>query len=286
MPSIVLRSNDALNLNPPVGVQHITVHGSDWFWAVFAVYALSLVAVIGTTFIARQGERIFHHLFTFSLFVGTIAYFAMASDLGATVVTPTDQVTSHPGDRQIFYVKYINWFVSWPSLFLAVGLVTGVSWTTIVYNITLSWVFVIGLLLSALTPTTYKWGFFTIGLCADFVLLHSLLWTPLATTKRLENRPAHYLISGYISFFLFLYPIAYGVSDGGNKISPTGAFVFFGILDFFLVPVLELAILFMTRSWDYRKLNVYFTQYGRVATEASERERIQAEKAAEGAGAV
>lgn len=37
------RGNDALNINPPVGSEVLSVHGSDWLWAVTAVFALSFV---------------------------------------------------------------------------------------------------------------------------------------------------------------------------------------------------------------------------------------------------
>ena len=63
-----------------------------------------------------------------------------------------------------------------------------------------------------------------------------------------------------------LYPIAYGLDDGGNKITVTDGFVFFGILDCLTVPVIAAGVLVLSRGWDYKKLNVYFTQYGRVAS--------------------
>ncbi len=106
--SFIARSNDALKVNPPVGNRVLTVAGSDWLWAVTAVYSFSLIVIIGLTYFAKQGERIFHYLFTISLFVGAISYFTMASDLGSTPIHISDTLSS-PGLREIFYVKYINW---------------------------------------------------------------------------------------------------------------------------------------------------------------------------------
>lgn len=37
------RSNHALDVNPPAGHQHLSVHGSDWLWAVTAVFLLATV---------------------------------------------------------------------------------------------------------------------------------------------------------------------------------------------------------------------------------------------------
>jgi len=106
---LVARTNDALKINPPTGLDfHISTHGSDWLWAVTSVYALSLIIVVGLTYFAKQGEKILHYLFTISLFVGTVAYFTMASDLGWTAVLTADNAE---GTRQIFYTRYINWYV-------------------------------------------------------------------------------------------------------------------------------------------------------------------------------
>jgi len=77
-----------------------------------------------------------------------------------------------------------------------------------------------------------------------------------------------------------LYPIAWGVDDGGNKIGVTQGFIFFGVLDVLTAPILALAILFLSMKWDYRSLNLYFTQYGRIA-QSGEFSDKKAEKDAE-----
>jgi bacteriorhodopsin len=99
----------------------------------------SQIIFVGLTFIAKAGEKIFHYLFAIALLVGSIAYFAMASDLAFSVVTQVDQL--HMGHtRQIFWAKYVYWVVSWPVAIIALGLISGVAWATIAYNIALAWV--------------------------------------------------------------------------------------------------------------------------------------------------
>ncbi|KAH7419633.1 heat shock protein 30 [Cadophora sp. MPI-SDFR-AT-0126] len=269
---LIARTNDALNINPPVGDFHLVVNGSDWLWAVTAVYALSLLVVIVLTYFAKAGEKIFHYLFTISLFVGAISYFAMASDLGSTPVLTSVQ---DKGLRQIFYVRYINWFVGWTPLILAVGLVSGVSWATIIFNVALTWIilnstaltllkWVASWLSGALVDTTYKWGFFVFGTFAYFLVSASLLTSGLTTARRLNITKSYLSIAGYLVFFWFLYPIAWGVDDGGNVISVTSGFIYIGILDLFTVPFFAFVVLFLTTRLEYRDLNLYFTQYGRV----------------------
>lgn len=39
------RRNEALEINPPGGDQHLTTNGSDWLWAVTAVFVVSTVSI-------------------------------------------------------------------------------------------------------------------------------------------------------------------------------------------------------------------------------------------------
>jgi len=274
MMDLITRHNGALNTNPPVGNRHLSVAGSDWLWAVCAVYSFSLIVIIGLTFVAKGGERIFHYLFTISLFVGAISYFAMASDLGSVAIHISDN-TSSGGFREIFYAKYINWFVGWTPLVIALGLISGVSWATIAFDVALTWTWVASWLAGAMTGTNYKWGFWTYGLIAYFLLAASLFGAGLITAKRLEIQRHYVPLAGWPVFLWLLYPIAWGLDDGGNKIDVTDGFVFFGILDVLLVPVIAFGVIVLSNGWDYRKLNIYFTQYGRVAQtgEFPEREK-------------
>jgi bacteriorhodopsin len=105
---LIERGNEALKINPPTGDTYfLSRAGSDWLWAVTAVYCLSLLIVLGLAFVAPRGEKIFHYLFAIALFVGSVTYFAMASDLGST---PVPTVDNAPGTREIFYARYINWY--------------------------------------------------------------------------------------------------------------------------------------------------------------------------------
>lgn len=256
------RGNDALKVNHADGdTFSLTTGGSDWLWAVTAVYIVSLLAVIGLAYFARSGEKIFHYLFTISLLVGSISYFTIASGLGSVPVSTT---TNSPGTRQIFYVKYINWFIGWTPLLTALGLISGISWTTILYNITLHWTWVTVWLAGSLTHTTYKWGYFTFGLFAYLLLAVSLFTTGLTTARRLSITSHYFLLTTWLASIWLLYAIAWGLDDGGNKIGVTQAYIFWGILDLVTVPLAGFAVLWWARGWEFRELGLYFTQYGRV----------------------
>lgn len=76
----------SLQRNPPNSQIHITNHTSDWLWAVFAIMLLSDLVFIFLSHRRPLGGRVFHQLPIIILTTATIAYFAMASDLGAAPV--------------------------------------------------------------------------------------------------------------------------------------------------------------------------------------------------------
>lgn len=123
MAEVAKRSNDALNANPnlfrypSMSDINITTHGSDWYWAVTAVMAVSSIAFIGMSFRVARERRIFHYITAAITLVATIAYFTMASNLGYAAIA-VEFHRSNPKVaglyREIFYVRYIDWVVTTP----------------------------------------------------------------------------------------------------------------------------------------------------------------------------
>jgi bacteriorhodopsin len=112
---IFSRANDALNVNPTIGADiAITTHGSDWYWTVTAVMALSTFILLGTSFTVPRHNCVFHYITASITLVASIAYFSMASNLGYTGILV--EFTSHLDGtfREIFYVRYIDWVVTTP----------------------------------------------------------------------------------------------------------------------------------------------------------------------------
>ena len=123
MSTITKRANDALNANPNVfhypatSDINITTHGSDWYWAVTAVMATSTLVFIGLSFTVPRRNRIFHYITATITLVASIAYFTMASNLGYASIIVEFQRSSPKVSglyREIFYVRYIDWFVTTP----------------------------------------------------------------------------------------------------------------------------------------------------------------------------
>ncbi|KAI0374817.1 family A G protein-coupled receptor-like protein [Pilatotrama ljubarskyi] len=242
----------SLDQNPPNADRHITSGGSDWLWAVFAVMAVSDLAMVFWTFSRPRGTRLFHQIAVIVLTTATIAYFSMASDLGATPVR-AEFSRGNTVNRQIWFVRYIQWFITLPLLLLELLLATGLSLSDIFTTMFMGWVFVVCGLVGALVVSTYKWGYFVLGCMALFYIWYVLLGHGPRSTFAAGGvvRSGYVRSSAYLSFLLLLYPIAWGCSEGGNVISPTGEMIWYGILDLLAGPVFLFLFLWGLRSVDY-----------------------------------
>jgi bacteriorhodopsin len=104
----------ATYLQNPSQLEHITTHGSDWYWAVMAAMAASAVAFIAMSLKVPRQKRIFHYITIGIVLVAAIAYYTMGSNLGSTYINV--EYRRHGASeaglaRQIFYVRYIDWYV-------------------------------------------------------------------------------------------------------------------------------------------------------------------------------
>ncbi|KZT11369.1 family A G protein-coupled receptor-like protein, partial [Laetiporus sulphureus 93-53] len=244
---------NSLDHNLPDASRHITPAGSKWLWTVCAIMAASDLAMLFWTFKRTRGTRLFHQIGVIILTTATIAYFSMASDLGAAPVREEFLRGDAPWTtRQIFYVRYIQWFITLPLLLFELLLGTGLTVSDIFTTIFMGWVLVICGLVGAFVPSTYKWGFYVFGVLALFYVW----WALLGHGPRTAFTAGGTVHSGYIptaayfSLLLLLYPICWACSEGGNVISPTGEMIWYGILDLFAGPIFLFYFLFGMREVD------------------------------------
>lgn len=91
---------------------HLTVEGSNWLWAVCAVFGLMTLALFGVSFTRPRHHRIPYYIASAITLVVAIDYFTQASNLGWTGV-PVQFLRGNRKVaglvRQIFYVRYIDW---------------------------------------------------------------------------------------------------------------------------------------------------------------------------------
>jgi len=109
--------NEAPKVNPFVVNDrtvdiHITVRGSDWYYAVMSVMGVTMLAVLGAGFLRRSTDRIFHYLLAAAAFVAMIEHYSMASNLGWVPIDVEWKRSDHRVagvNRQIWWVRYCGW---------------------------------------------------------------------------------------------------------------------------------------------------------------------------------
>lgn len=251
--------NEALEVNPPnpsIDI-HLTNHGSDWLWAAFSVFALFAIAhAVIYGFVSSKSSALKKSLLVVPLFTNAVlayTYFTYASNLGYTSTRTEFKHVSTDRDlyrRQIFYVKYIGYFLAWPFNLFAITVATstlrdssinsstGENFTRLLSLISnlatkllATEIFVLGLLIGGLIHSTYKWGYFTFAVTAQLFAITLISFNLSRSYRALSaNKLANLLIVFQIIVWI-LYPIAWGLSEGGNKIQPDSEAVFYGILD-------------------------------------------------------
>jgi bacteriorhodopsin len=262
---IVKAGNEALNINKPTGADfHLTTDGSDWLWAAFSCFALFGAIMHLLMFRKPAKERVFYYTTVVPAWIMTIAYFTWASDLGwAPVQAEFNHVTTStqatvPGYRQVFYLKSINWFLCFPFHTFALGLLSGTPGGQTAYNMFLTDVFVVALLAGSVTHSTYKWGYFTVGVAAIFGTLANLFTTSRKSALKIGQDCGSYF-TWYASGFAFLwliYPIAWALAEGGNVIQPDSEAVFCGVLDICLFIIVPGIFFFFTYDFNLDRVGL------------------------------
>jgi bacteriorhodopsin len=249
--------NQAIDVNPATGVGiALTTHGSDWLWAVFSIFGLTALVQAGYTFyhFHKSYDKFRAYTHVGPLIVATTlayTYFTMASNLGWTGVEVEFHHEQPDQDvRQVFYARYIGWFLAWPALLYAFELnaqaqnvVSSSDLLHIVNHLIVqvcsTEVFVLGLLIGALIPSSYKWGYWTFAVSAQLFALTLLIYRQLFSPKKASSL-LNSIVMGFYSIVFLLYPVSWGLSEGGNVITPTSEAVFYGVLDlinFWIIPV-------------------------------------------------
>lgn len=102
----------------------------------------------------------------------------------------------------------------------------------------------------------FQWAYFTFGCVALLFIAYSVGWVANNHAKAIgPDVHRTFLICGVWTLSLwFLYPIAWGLCEGGNVISPDSEAIFYGILDLMAKPVFGALLLWGHRGIDQTRL--------------------------------
>lgn len=248
----------------------ITDHGSDWYWAVCALMTFCTLVFAGMSFTKPRQDRIFHYITASITLVAAIAYFSMASGIGQAPITVEFPYGGRYGSfdgyvtREIFYVRYIDWFITTPLLLLDLLLTAGLPWPTIAVTILVDEVMIVTGLIGALTNTSYKWGYWLFGMLALFYVIYILAIQGRMYAKAIGPKNYKvYMACGVLTLGIWLlYPIAWGLSEGGNVIHPDSEAAFYGVLDVIAKPVFGTMLILGHRNITSAECGIHIREPG------------------------
>ena len=89
-------------------------------------------------------------------------------------------------------------------------------------------------------------GFYAAGCAAMIGIFYELAIVARANAKRLGNDVHRvFVMCGVLTLFIWLlYPVAWGLCEGGNVITPNDEAFFYGCLDFMAKPVFSIALIY------------------------------------------
>lgn len=276
------------NVNNGVAQIAITTHGSDWYFAVCAVMTVSTFAFLALGQMKPRSDRIFYYITASVTMVAAIAYFTMGSHLGFTPIDVEYQRSNSRVagvNREIYYARYIDWYVishdrlrsektslltcttrviTTPLLLTDLMLTAAMPWPSILFVILVDEVMIITGLIGALVSSSYKWGYFVFGCVALLYIVYVLVWEARKHANGVSSDAGKaFLYCGSLTAFLWiLYPVAWGVSEGGNIIAPDSEAVFYGILDLLAKPLFGALLIWGHRNISPAQLGLTIHDYG------------------------
>jgi bacteriorhodopsin len=92
-------------------------------------------------------------------------------------------------------------------------------------------------------------GYYGFWIWSWVLVGYYLIWVPrrFASALGKDVKLTHGYTAGWVWFLWMLYPVCWGLSEGGNVISPDSEFIFYGILDCNLITLT--GALFLASHW-------------------------------------
>ena len=149
-------------------------------------------------------------------------------------------------------------------------------WPSILWVIALDEIMIVTGLIGALVRSRYKWGFYAFGCAAMFYIFYELGFVArrhaLALGKDVHRT---FVTCGVLTLVVWLcYPIAWGISEGGNVIAPDSEGIFYGILDLLAKPVFSAALIYGHWNIDPARLGLRISEVtDQSALSSAEREK-------------
>ncbi|TNY20334.1 hypothetical protein DMC30DRAFT_417101 [Rhodotorula diobovata] len=271
----------SLDTNPVQSNIGLSPAGSNWLWALFGIFTLSLLVLLGLAHSRPVHHRAFHYLGIAVLAITAVHYAAQASNLGYASV-PVEWIRSGsrgafqvaggapiPPTRSIFYAKWVGYTLTMPILVLMLLLGTGFNLSRIFLALFFTVLWTVCALIGALIPTVYKWAFYAFSTTALLYVLWSIIFPAGRSARTLgrEYRRNHIGHAWGLSFLFILYPLVWGLAEGSNVITVSSEMFWDGVLDFLVKVCWLFAFLFGVEGLDYSRFGFHSGKYTDVASD-------------------
>ncbi|KAF1817412.1 family A G protein-coupled receptor-like protein [Eremomyces bilateralis CBS 781.70] len=242
--------------------QTATRAGGIALWIGFAIMLISSAVFAGLSWKVPISKRVFHVVTTLVTIIATLSYFAMALGQGKTLHR-TVVVHEHKHGippvyhtiyRELYYARYIDWFLTLPLLLLDLTLLAGVSGGHILMTVLASMIMALSGLFSALGAegTGQKWGWYAVACIAYLVVIWHLAIHGRAAAYARNSKVGNFFvaIAGYTIIVWTAYPVVWGVANGSRHTSAVnGEIIAYVVLDILTKPVFGLWLL-----WTYTRV--------------------------------
>ncbi|BGP27894.1 hypothetical protein Rt10032_c14g5237 [Rhodotorula toruloides] len=270
-PEVFKRYTSSISTNPVTSNIGLSRPGSNWAWAMFGIFTLSMLTLGVVAHSRPMRHRAFHYIGLAILAATALHWATQASNLGYTSV-PVEFVRSgsrganqlrggapFPPTRSIFYARYIGWAVTWPLLVLLVLLATGFNLSRIFVVLFFALFSIIAALVGTLVRSRYRWMYYVFAVSSLFYVVWHLLHPAPRSARRLGADRGRVIRSAATSLgLLFLiYPIVWGLCEYGNVLTVSSEMFWYGVLDFLTRVVWLFAFLFAIEGLAYERFGFH-----------------------------
>jgi len=240
---------------PNVQYQRAGDIGNRTLWVVVVIMAISSLAFYAMAYRVPAQKRLFHILTAFITTFAFLSYFAMATSDGISLNKIVEKEEHKHGlpptytviYREVYWARYIDWSLTTPLLLLDLALLAGLSGANILVAVVADLIMVLsGLFASFGTSDGQKWGWYAFACIAYLVVVYQLAVNGRATVAGKDSRTKAFYgaIGGYTLLLWTVYPIVWGVADGGRIANVDAEILAYAVLDVLTKPVFGFWLLF------------------------------------------
>ncbi|KAK5952717.1 hypothetical protein OHC33_006309 [Knufia fluminis] len=229
--------------------------GHQCLWVVCIIMAISSLVFYGLAFRVPASKRVFHILTAFITTFAFLSYFAMATGDGINYNKIVETVSHKHGlpdtqeitYRQVYWARYVDWSITTPLLLLDLCLLAGLSGANILVAIVADIIMILtGLFAAYGNNDGQKWGWYLWACIAYLVIVYQVVYNGRIAAANKDGKTKAFFASlaGFTFVLWTIYPIIWGIADGGRLIGIDGEIVGYAVLDVLAKPVFGTWLIF------------------------------------------